>query len=205
MVKPDYTKVDYIKELKKVVEGWEHPLGAIADTLLNNAEFKIWPGSIDKHHAHMGGLAEHTWEVWNLSVDTLFRLGLTTQVDVVELYFAVLFHDAGKIYDYEQEFPLIWKKSNHCRNIHHISRSGLIWHDAVAPYPEIHAKYHDKVLHAILAHHGQRAWGSPVAPKSQVAWLVHLNDNLSARMNDWHLIDAAKSDFKPTNHLPEKM
>lgn len=189
---------DHVKALKGIVEDWEPPYVAIANTLLDTPEFKAWPGSIDKHHAHPGGLAKHTWEVWSLCIDAMFRLALTTQVDVVEVYFAVLFHDAGKLYDYQREFPKTWVKSSHCRNIHHVSRSALIWHDAIAPYPEAYNKYHDKVLHAILAHHGQRAWGSPVAPKSQVAWLVHLCDNLSARMNDWNLIDAAKSDFKPT-------
>ena len=34
------------------------------------------------------------------------------------------------------------------------------------------------------AHHGIRAWGSPVSPNTQLAWLLHLSDNLSARLND---------------------
>jgi len=50
---------------------------------------------------------------------------------------------------------------------------------------------HDKVLHAILAHHGCREAGSPVAPKTREAWLVHFCDGISARMDDadtWDII-----------------
>ena len=47
----------------------------------------------------------------------------------------------------------------------------------------------DEVLHCILSHHGQRAWGSPVAPKSIEAWILHLCDGLSARADDYKTLD----------------
>ena len=37
--------------------------------------------------------------------------------------------------------------------------------------------------------HGQREWGSPVMPKSRVAWLLHLSDGISARMADCETTD----------------
>lgn len=74
-------------------------------------------------------------------------------------------------------------------SIHHISRSALIWSHAVVEHPEFSDKYHDVVLHNILSHHGSREWGSPVAPKTQAAWLLHLCDGISARMNDCDRLD----------------
>jgi 23S rRNA maturation-related 3'-5' exoribonuclease YhaM len=56
-------------------------------------------------------------------------------------------------------------------------------------FPELNTRYHDSVLHAILAHHGRREAGSPVAPKSRIAWLVHLSDQISARMADADTLD----------------
>ena len=112
-------------------------------------------------------------------------------MDEAELFLACLYHDIGKTFDYEplNEELTNWKGSEHKRMIHHMSRSALIWSHAVSKYPDLYEKYHDKVLHAILAHHGTRAWGSPVSPKSQVAWLLHLCDGISARMDDWERVD----------------
>jgi 23S rRNA maturation-related 3'-5' exoribonuclease YhaM len=67
-----------------------------------------------------------------------------------------------------------------------------MWTQASEKYPIIYDKYHERVCHAILAHHGTREWGSPIAPLSRVAWLVHLCDNLSARMYDAETLDIVK-------------
>ena len=84
-----------------------------------------------------------------------------------------------------------WKETKHKRLIHHISRSAIEWSNSfdVEWEWEYKEKYHDEVLHAILAHHGCREWGSPVAPYSKVAWLLHLSDSMSARMNDCDKFD----------------
>jgi 3'-5' exoribonuclease len=74
-----------------------------------------------------------------------------------------------------------------------VPRSALIWHDVVGKFPELSLKYHDRVLHDILAHHGKREFGSPVAPRTRAAYLVHLCDSISARMNDCERIDAVKN------------
>jgi len=53
-------------------------------------------------------------------------------------------------------------------------------HDSALFTPEMH----DEVLHAILAHHNLREWGSPISPATRTAWLLHLCDSISARMDD---------------------
>jgi len=73
----------------------------------------------------------------------------------------------------------------HDRLIHHINRSALMWsHDAIK-FPEVYSNFHDAVLHCILSHHGRREWGSSVAPNSREAWLVHIADMMSARMDGY--------------------
>jgi 3'-5' exoribonuclease len=39
--------------------------------------------------------------------------------------------------------------------------------------------YRDTVAHAILAHHGRHEWGSPVAPATPEATVIHFADMLS--------------------------
>jgi len=120
---------------------------------------------------------------------------------------AALAHDLGKIWDYQpidkidyaHQPPRAyqeWKSTDHKTKIHHICRSAIEWSKAVDKLPA-YRDIEDDVLHAILAHHGQKQWGSPVEPRTRIAWLLHLSDQLSARMNDadtLHLpFDKAKS------------
>lgn len=154
-------------------------------------QFDYWSGSHNEilHHYGMYGLNTHTCEVIELGLSCLGELHLQNDVDRIEYFYAALFHDTGKLFDYEMVDENIWKPTEHRRVIHHLPRSVLIWHDIVKLFPEVNEKYHDKVMHAILAHHGRRDAGSPVAPKSRVAWLLHLCDGISARMNDCERLD----------------
>lgn len=164
-------------------------------------QFEYWSGSHNKmlHHYGDGGLARHTWEVVNLGMNVIPILNLCEMIDPFEYYLAGLFHDTGKMYDYEpvqgsvpEGSPHEWNPTSHRRLIHHLPRSVLIFHDVIGKFPELSNKYHDSVVHAILSHHGRRDDGSPVSPKTRVAWLCHLCDGISARMDDAERIDVVK-------------
>lgn len=163
-------------------------------------QFKDWSGShrADYHHYGSGGLARHTYEVIEVGLRSAEVLRDTAPIDLVEYFLSALFHDTGKMFDYEPiiEDPrtrqvILWKcaESDHKRCIHHITRSVLIWHDIIQEFPVYQQKYEDRVIHNILAHHGSREYGSPVAPKTREAWLLHLADGISARMDDADKMD----------------
>src|SRR5579862_7566392 len=166
----------------------------ISKVVLENPKFADWWGGLKgQHHDFSGGLAKHTTEVVELCFNSVKTLKLEG-VDKKELFLSALFHDAGKMYDYQVKSVYAdgpdMMAAPHKRLIHHISRSGLIWSHAVTAYGgEFCDKYHDLVLHNILSHHGHREWGSPVAPKTKAAWLLHLCDGISARMNDCDRLD----------------
>jgi 3'-5' exoribonuclease len=181
----DIYSIDYLKSLARELDV-EH----IANHVLCMTKFPIWSGSAqpNSHHYGKGGLLKHTAEVIHLSLLNNLYFGENQPEKVVDrkiLYLAGLFHDTGKIWDYEPTTPdyVNWQCAPHKKRIHHISRSALVWHDA-AIAEKVHTKLHDDVLHCILAHHGQRAWGSPVEPIDRAAWLLHLSDMISARMDD---------------------
>jgi 3'-5' exoribonuclease len=178
----------------------------ISKVVLYNPKFPIWWGGLTgQHHDFDGGLAQHTREVVDLCFNSIETLGLN-KIDKKEIFLSALFHDVGKMFDYEKnphygniyfnettgeelnDIEPEYIATSHKRTIHHISRSALIWSHAVVntKYAD---EYHDKVLHNILAHHGERMYGSPVAPKTQAAWLLHLCDSISARMNDCDRLD----------------
>jgi len=147
-----------------------------------------------QHHYGRGGLAEHTLEVVQLCLKMKLHFNTRYEIDGKELFLSAFFHDLGKMYDYDHVIDNCSEDLSlpHKRLIHHISRSGIIWAEHSKIVKEIHDQYFENVLHAILSHHISRSAGSPVAPKSRVAWLLTLCDNISARMYDADTLDIVK-------------
>lgn len=153
---------------------------------LGNDRFRVAYGSGNPkhHHFRVGGLMEHTLEVIESGVkliDTLYP-----KVDKEVYILSALFHDYGKMWDYTDA----GEKVEHARIIHHISRSAIEF-NILCSHTNfgVNEKLQDKVTHCILSHHGRREWGSPVAPKTKEAWLLHLCDCISARMDDCDKFD----------------
>lgn len=175
---------------------------AVCKGILDDERFPLWSGSSksNQHHYGKGGLIKHTSEV----INTCFRVKSlyehTYEFDSKEVFLSAFFHDVGKMYDYQPVDETLsqledytrWGSTSHKRMIHHISRSGIIWSENAKKDDGIYEEYYEKVLHAILSHHTCREAGSPVAPKSRVAWLLTLCDNLSARMADCETLDMVK-------------
>jgi len=188
--------VDEIYELAKTLHFSDEVMRLITHVLFDH-RFQKWSGSAkaEHHHYRDNGLSEHTLEVIKLCFSTKNTLFKLADIDDVELFLSALYHDVGKIHDYKPTETIVgrvWGPTPHKRTIHHITRSALIWSHAVESFPELKEKYHDLVLHAILSHHGMREWGSPVAPYTRVAWILHLCDGLSARMDDFDKLDITK-------------
>jgi 3'-5' exoribonuclease len=186
-----YDPIEYLRKMAV-----EHHCADIAFVVLSNPKFARWSGSSEpnKHHYGDGGLAQHTYEVAVLCFQVAEGLEqIYGMPSGREIYLAALYHDLGKLWDYEPHGPSMtgpagWQAVPHKRLIHHISRSAIEWSRAVDKYPA-YRDIEDSVLHAILAHHGRREWGSPVAPKSRLAWLLHYCDAISARFSDADSLD----------------
>ena len=166
----------------------------ISSTVLDDPRFPTCSGAGGPEHHHYGdgGLLEHTLEVWNLMCSTVSALCIN--LNHKELFLSAIFHDAGKMWDYEKRDG-VWTTSPHKYIIHHIPRSAIVWSQALGTLctqgirredPGFHDLFalEDAVLHNILSHHGRLEWRSPIEPQTRAAWLLHLCDMLSARMRD---------------------
>lgn len=185
------TSQDLLNDLRKTATQLD--LTVISEEVLGLPEFPLWSGSAaNKHHYGKGGLLRHTHEVVTLCMrqQAFFAEMGNRSIPIKPLFLAALFHDVAKTRDYrplDSEYRE-WEKAPHAREIHHIAGSAIHWAKAVEN-TGLCRQIDDEVTHAILAHHGRREWGSPVAPHTKVAWLLHLCDAISARMDDCDRVD----------------
>ena len=169
-------------DLAKQYAVWEY-----AKVVLTDERFPVWSGSAKPEHHHYGdgGLAQHTLEVAELCLSThkaYQKYRKLVRPDFLLL--AAIFHDCGKMWDYTT-IDGVWGSADHKYRIHHISRSAIVWNEraySINCSPISSDSDVDLITHAILSHHGCRAWGSPVSPRTTTAWILHCCDQMSARL-----------------------
>ncbi len=179
----------YITEMRAIAGSYD--LSDICAEVLDVPEFAFWTASPhpNLHHYGTGGLARHTYEVLKLCLTNGQTLGGFDGAEIVPkvLICAAIWHDIGKLTDYRPtgkgSGEPQWESTEDKTLVYHITRSAIHWSKAVDKHPR-HQALHDPVLHCILSHHGLRQWGSPVEPRTREAWVLHLSDQMSARVND---------------------
>ena len=190
--------IDFFTELQNQAD--TYGVSALVQPVLTDKRFNIWSGAGKPIHHHYGdgGLCKHTYEVWMLCRNIVGAYRCynvepyeAKDINLQELLISVIWHDYGKIWDYQKDENGVWEKhDNHARQIHHISRSAMEFQKhyeylVTQTLYLAHATINpDNITHNILAHHGMREWGSPVAPATREAWILHLADNMSARLDD---------------------
>ena len=174
-------------------------------------KFKDAPAAKDVHHAWVGGLLEHSVSVAKLSDfvvkyynDLYFENKLSRDIVV----FGSLFHDIGKVWEYDYSTPNI-QATKHGEFLGHIYLSAKMIGDIAQKYKEQH-KDNDidnkilRIQHVILAHHGKLEWGAPVTPKTPEAIIIHYMDNIDAKlMNAWENLKQCKEEFTQRNFVQE--
>jgi 3'-5' exoribonuclease len=139
--------------------------------------FSRCPGSQSYHHAHTGGLLEHT-----VAVATICRTIAEQypQVDRDILVCAALLHDIGKCD--ELTFDTAIEYTDQGRLIGHVVLGVQRVQSMVARARlRIEPARLMRLEHAMLSHHGELEWGSPKRPSTFEALLLHHADNLDAK------------------------
>ena len=183
------------------VEGHRDSLRAIVDafeddylkTLIrsilktNRDLFIKMPAAQDFHHAYQAGLLEHVWSVTKVCVLLADHYGayyrdLNPPLNKDLILAAAIVHDIGKLIEFnynglEVEYSIAGNLLGHI----------VLGRDMVRDAARRIDGFPEETLmlleHAILAHHGKGEWGSPVAPKTLEAMLLHFADEIDAKMN----------------------
>ena len=182
-------------EIQNSIESIADPrLRRMGELLLTEFEdrFRRAAGARNVHHARRGGLVEHVAQMFR-AANAIAATYPALNRDL--LLAGVLFHDAGKMW--ENSFPkegLQMPYDLYGELLGHISIGAelvnRLWHKmrqekAFEAWKEISpdsdlVRLH--LLHLVIAHHGERSFGSPVEPKTPEAWVLHLIDNLDAKL-----------------------
>jgi 3'-5' exoribonuclease len=143
------------------------------------------------HHARRGGLVEHSAQMMRMANQIA---PLYPQLNVDLLLAGILFHDSGKLWEnalpengfvmtYDELGELVghisigievvnalWRKVN--------TENAATWKNFAPPSEDV--RIH--LLHLVASHHGEKAFGSPVEPRTPEAMALHYIDNLDARL-----------------------
>ena len=141
-------------------------------------DFEIWPAAKSKHHAYTHGLLEHTLEVTKFAIRDLEEY---PSINKDVLITAALFHDLGKIDEYEVDSSNQITISPDGMLLPHLPKSGAIAYNAFRNVSK--SELESKVIHCILTHHGRIEWGNSFEFKIKEAELLYLADHKSCVLN----------------------
>jgi 3'-5' exoribonuclease len=149
-------------------------------------QFERAPASTRGHHAKIGGLLLHVFEVTNIARQIARTMGSRINPDLVVT--GALLHDIGKVEAYEIG-PGGFAMTTCGQLLGHVVLGSLMLERRVARRTaEGTSPCSDGQLmelhHMILSHHGSLEFGSPVQPMTAEAEVVHWADEASAKATD---------------------
>lgn len=178
---------EMFEELKGILGSLSHPaIKALAQVYLADQflmdQLKQCPAAKSAHHAFLGGLLEHTLGLMKLAqaVCPLYP-GINQDLVVMGLFL----HDLGKTRElvYDRSFGY----SDRGELVGHIVDGAIMLHDKAQQVmrdtgQRMPANAVMVLQHIVLSHHGQPEYGAARVPMTPEAILVHLLDNIDAKM-----------------------
>lgn len=144
-----------------------------------NHEFFVYPAAATIHHAFVSGLAYHTVTMLRIA-KSLAAIYPNLNKDL--LYGGVILHDIGKIHEFTSATDTTRSRDGSLLGHIPIMATEI---KEVAKELSIEKDSEEVSLlqHMVLAHHGKPEWGSARTPLIQEAELLHMIDNIDAKMN----------------------
>ncbi len=160
-------------------------LKSVVDLFFADDQFRVrferTPGSPSSHHAKVGGLLLHTFEVASIARAT----ARTTRANQDLVLAGALLHDIGKVEAYEVS-ATGFSITTSGLLLGHVVLGALMLERALAKLdaPICSDGQILELQHMILSHHGSLEFGSPVQPMTVEAEIVHWSDEASAKASD---------------------
>ncbi len=169
------------RHLEELVEAVTNPhLKQLLYRILADPEvserLRFAPAARSMHHAYRSGLLEHTVSVARVARMLAEHYGVDTSLVLA----GAILHDLGKVWELQPGPSIEYTDSG--RLLGHLAMEVLYVEERIRELPEFPRELRRHLLHILLSHHGEYAYGSPRRPKTPEAMLVHMVDNLDARL-----------------------
>ncbi len=144
-------------------------------------QFERTPGSVNGHHAQLGGLLLHVYEVTSIARQ-IARTVRQANADLVVA--GAMLHDIGKVEAYAVA-PEGFAHTSVGMLLGHVTLGALMFDRRLAASGvALNDAQRNELLHLILSHHGSLEFGSPIQPMTVEAEIVHWADEASAKATD---------------------
>jgi 3'-5' exoribonuclease len=173
---------EMFRELQGWIAGMSEPhLKHLLEAIFADEEvalaYRTAPAAKTVHHNWIGGLIEHVLSLCTLAKSSAAHY---PHIDFDLLLTGVLLHDIGKIR--ELHYARSFGYTTEGQLLGHIQIGAQMVLDKLRLMPDFPPRLRDLVVHMILSHHGELAFGSPKIPMFPEALLLHLLDNMDSKM-----------------------
>ena len=178
-----YDISDMMRELKGIVRRIKNDdLRDLINSFLSDHDFsekfRETPAAKNFHHGYIGGLLEHTLSVCRLAGHVYDQY---PELDGDLLVTGAFLHDIGKIREFSYGRTIDY--SDEGRLLGHLVLGVSMLEQKLSGFKKFPAETALCLKHMILSHHGEYDFGSPKRPKFLEAFVLHLIDDLDAKMN----------------------
>ena len=172
-----------MKDLKGIVRRIKNArLRDLVNSFLSDHDFsekfREAPAAKNFHHGYIGGLLEHTLSVCRLARNVCEQY---PELDGDLLVTGAFLHDIGKIREFSYGRSIDY--SNEGRLLGHLVLGVSMLEEKLGGFKKFPEETALCLKHMILSHHGEYDFGSPKRPKFLEAFVLHLIDDLDAKMN----------------------
>lgn len=192
----EYNILDYLPTVNKPIEDIMKEIDfytnkyiisreakALNDYFFKNEEFldrfKRGIGGVSMHHNYIGGLAEHTLNVMELSIMLCEKYGCRrTETTVI----GAKLHDIGKIYELYYDGPFKYTLRGQMEG--HILIGVEMIDQAVRENEGFYSEdFVARIKGCIAQHHGKLEFGSPREMNMEESFIINYADSIDATMN----------------------
>jgi len=169
--------------LRKLLQEIRNPhLKALIEQFFSDAEFmrlfEKAPAAKNFHHNYLGGLLEHTLSVCEIIQQVADHY---PHLDRDLLLAGAFCHDIGKVRELSWDLQIEYTDEG--RLVGHLVQGTLLVEKKLAGLKTFPQDLALRLKHLILSHHGEYEFGSPKRPKFLEAFVLHLADDLDAKVN----------------------
>ncbi|MFH1728562.1 MAG: OB-fold nucleic acid binding domain-containing protein [Pseudomonadota bacterium] len=169
-------------KLSKRLQAFENEhLRQLVMSFIGDAEFykkfSVAPAASSMHHAYLGGLAQHTWELVDFCDVIVDKFSFINR-DL--LLTGAFLHDSGKVD--ELEYCHSFNYSTEGKLIGHLIIAIEMINDKIAKIPAFPKELAMQVKHLILSHHGKYEFGSPKLPMTIEGFALSYADDFCAKL-----------------------